>query len=112
MKSYRDYKVDQLFESIDENAGAAIDLDRLMGPTSALGTGTQRASARVVSRLRAIMDDIQDDYPDPAEALQEIIKAATMLLGHTGWSFNPRQARKGLSRLPETEPRELPGDEE
>ena len=114
MKSYRDYRVDQLFESINEKAEVPpIDLDRLMGPTSALGTGTQRANARVVSRLRAVLDDIQDDYPDPSEALKEIIKAATMLLGRTGWSFNPKQARKALSRVPtpDTEPQELPGED-
>lgn len=114
MKSYRDYRVDQLFESIDERAEVpSIDLDRLMGPTSTLGTGTQRANARVVSRLRAVLDDIQDDYPDPSEALKEVIKAATMLLGKTGWSFNPRQAQKALSRVPtpDTEPQELPGED-
>jgi len=108
MKSYRQYKVDQLFSE-------ELDLDRLAGPTSVLGTGTQRANPMVLTKLRSIMDDITDEFPDPSEALQEIITAATVLLGRTGRTMmNPKQMRAILAKSPDPATagaRELPGDE-
>ena len=106
MKSYNDWKMDEICEEVD------MDLSRLMGPSSALGTSSQRAESRLVTKLRALIDDISEWYPDPAEALNEIIKAATMLLGRTSQTFTVSKALRGLRRgAPEVTQRELPGEE-
>jgi|OpeIllAssembly_1097287.scaffolds.fasta_scaffold613515_1 hypothetical protein len=106
MKTYSEYKLDQLFAE-----DADINLARLMGPTSALGTGTQRVDPGVLAKLRVVMHGIQDEFPDPTEALQEIIKAATMLLARTGRSMNPGTVKRKLGDR-DTVTRELPGEDE
>ena len=55
MKTYSEYKLDQLFAE-----DADINLARLMGPTSALGTGTQSVDPGVLAKLSVVMHGIQD----------------------------------------------------
>lgn len=108
MKSWDEWKTEQL--TVEE--AAPLLMRRLMGPSSALGSGQQHADPSVRMKINVILPLIKKKFPDTEEALKQIILAATAELEDLGTTFSPRQALRAYEDKPEVATKTLPDDDE
>ena len=66
-----------------------------------LGPSVQTAKGSVVNMIKNMVNLLDDEYPNPLDALREIMQAAFVALanGKLGLNFSPAQAKKVYDEL-------------
>lgn len=124
MKSFRDYKIDAIFGEmksppkmhIPQDDEEKANISRLFGQPeiTVLGPTVQTGRGEIINMLRMVVAHLADAYPDPLDALREIIQAAMVALakGKLGINFSPSEAQKVFAQLSQEAMEQAMADEE